>query len=280
MAEEKVEIPNFSIETIDQAITDWFSKTVDAHVECPGFDRKKVPVIFAAGERWTSRSIKSGFRDTNGVLILPIISIHRNGIEQDTSMSALGVETPNMQISKLISPKTNLLMNSISSRNQQLQKMHSSAVYEVTTLPFPDISILVYEIVIQTQYIVQMNNIIEKIAFELDMQKSFVMPIDNDGRHAPTGEQFEDRKKIVGGYFVGLIESANHESNFQEFTDQERIVRYTMSVRVPAYTHTQPEGEKTVAKVERTSFSLNFKSEESHFVDDFMELELIFSSKK
>ncbi len=36
---------------VDEAVRNWFDRTVDAHVEDPHGGRKKVPVIFSTGER-------------------------------------------------------------------------------------------------------------------------------------------------------------------------------------------------------------------------------------
>ena len=111
MADEHIPYRNVTLETIDRAVHDWFDKTVDAHVEFPNGDRKKVTVGFSAGERWITARQKKGIRDANGVLILPIVSIRRSGIEPVPSMSSLGTETATLQISKRITAKTNDLAN-------------------------------------------------------------------------------------------------------------------------------------------------------------------------
>ena len=50
MAErETISYQSIEIETVDQAIVDWFDKTVDSHVVSPNGDLRKVPVLFAAG---------------------------------------------------------------------------------------------------------------------------------------------------------------------------------------------------------------------------------------
>lgn len=270
------DIQSITLETIDQAIHDWLSVTVDAHVEHPNGDRAKVPVIMASGERWITGRQRKGMRDSNGVLILPIISIRRTGIEPDPKRSALGIETPNLQISKLISPKTNTLQNLNVSRTPSL-KASNPVVYEVTTIPFPDRSVMTYELMIQTQYIVQMNKILEKIFHGLDIHKSFVAPFDNHHRHPPAGEEFEKRKPMNGRYVVGFFEdTASSSDNFEEFTDQERIVKYSTTIRVPSILQLDPEGDKPAIKVERTAFKVGFGDESFYFVDDIDELEKIF----
>lgn len=276
----KVELQTVRIETIDQAINDWFDRTVDAHVETTGKDLKKVPVLFASGERAVTSRQKKGMRDNNGVLILPIISLRRTGINPDQSMGMFGTETPSLQTSRAISPKTSTIQDA-NNRRQIPQQVQKPVVYEVTSIPFPDRSIIPYELKVQTQYISQMNSVLEKIFHELDLQKSFVAPYENDGRHPKMMVPFEERKKIKGGYVVGYFQSElNDSGNFEEFTDQERIVQYTITFTVPATLQLDTEGERPAVTVERTAFDLKFGSETTIFVDDPSKLDEIFSRRK
>jgi len=278
---EHSEYQNVTFETIDQAVVSWFDQTVDAHVLQPNGDRKKVVVNFSAGERWITARERRGLRDKNGVLILPLISLRRTGIEPSPTMSALGTETATLQISKRISPKTNDIQNLYKNRDPQFRTPSKPTVYEVTTIPFPDRSIISYEVQIQAQYITQMNTILEKMFHELDLNKSFVAPFENEGRHPPIGVPFEERKLLDKSYVVGFFDaSVTDGGNFEEFTDQERIVRFNTSIRVPAVLQLDPEGEKPSVQVERTAFKLGFAEEKIKFVDDPYELELIFGDGK
>lgn len=277
---EKPAYHNVTLETIDQAVFDWFDKTVDAHVEQPNRTLAKVRTTMAAGERWITAREKKGIRDDNGVLILPIIALRRSGIEPSPQMSALGTETPNLQFAKRISQKTNDLFNLHAARDPARRTPPKPVVYEVYTIPFPDRSILTYEIQVQAQYITQMNAILEKMFHELDMGKSFVAPFLNDHRHPPIGEDFEKRKPLDRGYVVGFFDaSISDAGNFEEFTDQERIVRFSTSIRVPAVLQLDPSGEKPAVKVERTSFGLGFSEEKVTFVDDPEEMDKIFGRR-
>lgn len=274
---EPVRIQQVTIETIDQAVKDWFDKTVDANVEFPSGERRKVPVIFSSGERAVTSRQRKGTRDSNGVLILPLISVRRTGIEPTPNMQALGTETPNLTVAKRITPKSSDLANLMKLRDPTYRTPLKPVVYEVTTIPFPDRNILSYELVIQTQYIVQMNAIIQKMFHELDLQKSFLMPFENDNRHPPIGVPFEQRKPLNGGFVVGYFESNfGDNGNFEEFTDQERIVRYSTSFTVPATLQLDPEGERPSVQKEYTAFGFRFRDEDVKFVDDPLELELIF----
>jgi hypothetical protein len=272
-----VEVPTITLETADQCVHDWFNFTVDANVESPQGQRQKAAVSFSSGERWIAAREKKGVRDKNGVLILPLISIRRSGIEAQPEKQAYGVETPNIVVSRQISPKTSIIQNANYNRPVKLQ---TPVVYEITTIPYPDFSVLTYEIQIQAQYITQMNAILEKMFHELDIQKSFVMPIDRTRTHPPTGEPSHERLPFDGGYLVGLLDaSLNTGDNFEEFTDQERIVRYTCGVRVPIALLLDPEGEKPSIQVEKTAFKVNMGLEKGRFVDDPDDMARIFDSR-
>lgn len=273
-----VEYQNITIETIDQAIFDWFDVTVDSHVEFPNGERRKVPVSFSAGERAVASRQKKAIRDKNGVLILPLINVTRTSIEPNPNMEALGTETPTLQISKQVSGETNTLRNLMKDRIGGFANPKDPVVYEVTTIPFPDRSIMVYKLRIQTQYISQMNSILEKIFNQLDLQKSFVATFD-PRKHPPIGEAFEDRDPLKSSYVCGFFADALSDSgNLNEFTDQERIVVYETTFRVPATLQLDPEGEKPAVQREYTSYKVDFGGERICFVrskeelDKFIEL--------
>lgn len=277
MSQNPVKYREVTLRTIDQAVHDWFERTVDAHVERPDGKLYRVPAQFSAGERAVSSRERRGIRDQNGVLILPVISIRRTSIEPTPSMSALGTETPVLQIAKRVAGKTNDLMNLNVNRDPQFRAPLKPVVYEVTTIPFPDRSVLTYELQVQAQFIGQMNSILEKMFHELDLNKSFVAPFDNDGRHPPVGVPFEKREPLRTGYVVGFMEStSSDQGNFEEFTDQERIVRWSTQFTVPAVLQLDPEGEKPSVQRETTAFGLSFGREQVHLVDDPEEADRIF----
>lgn len=270
-----------TIDVIDRAIRDWFDLTAAPHVMSPKNERKKVPVVMSSGERWiTSRGL-AGIRDKNGVLILPVISVRRTGVEQTNDQSALGTETENIQISKQIAgPKTNNLQNIYPLRQPVYRGPENPVVYEVTTIPWPHRIQAYYELMVQTQYTSQMNMILEKIFNSTDILNSFVAPFDNKNRHSPLGDKFAERDGL-DGYCVGYMESTyDDRGNFEEFTDQERIIKYSTSFRVPAVLQLDPEGEKPTLRVERTSFHLNLGPEQVTYVETEEEMDAIFNKKR
>lgn len=278
----QIDYKDVTIETVDRAVRDWFDKTVDARVSGQDGDNQKVPVQFSSGERWRTGRSKQGFRDENGILILPIIALRRTNIEPDPTKMALGIQTENFQIAKRVDPKSNDIKNLEGLKPAQIARKYP-AIYDVYTIPYPDRVIGSYQIVIQTQYITQMNQILQKIWQSLDIQKSFVAPLENDGRKPPrstqygTGDPYGRPGAIQAPYVVGFMESTrNAGDNFEEFTDTERIIKYTTEVKVPFAIQSSPNGEKDSIQVERTAYKVVIKDENVTFVDDPAELDKIF----
>ena len=277
---ERTEYQNITMEDVDQSIYDWFDRTVDAFIETPTQKSKKVPVIFASGERWSTARDKRGLRDKNGLLILPLISVRRTGMDRDRTMSALGTEQGTLTIARRVDKKTNTVQNAISSRTLPNRDRRDRVVYELTKIPMPDWFVTTYEITVQSQYIVQMNEIIEKIFNSLDIQNQFVAPLlRSKFEQGPTaGVEFEKRERLQGYYFVGMLDTTLSDAgNFEEFTDQERIVKYSFNVTVPTYLQLDPRGERPAVQTEKTAFEVQFTDENVSFVDDEDELNEIFS---
>lgn len=282
MAAERSEYQNITIEDVDQSIYDWFDKIVDAHVETPTEESSKVPILFASGERWATARDSKGVRDDNGLLILPIISLRRTGLDRTRDKLALGTEQRRFTISKRVDKKTNIVKNAISSRAVASRSSAGKVVHEVTTIPFPDWFVTSYEVIIQAQYTTQMNKMIEKIFDSFDIQNQFVAPLSlSKFKQDPSDTEWEEKKKLEGYYFVGMVDTNLADTgNFEEFTDTERIVKYSMNITVPTYLQLDPDGTKPSIQTELTSFEVSFSDENVCFVDDESYLDDIFSFKK
>lgn len=256
-----VEFDPITIERIDRAVRDWFDKTVDARCITTASDSHKIPVIFSTGERYALR--RKGIRDKNGLLILPLISIRRTAFDNDPSMQALGVQVPELTISRRIAPKTNNIQNNIqrlSSAGIPIYGPGPGAVYEFASVPFPTRHVITYELVIQASFTRQMNSVLEKLFFEMDQRNSFIAPFENDGRKTSRGDVEGTTPKIKGGYIVGFFDSSVADgSNTDEFTDQERIIRYSTQLRVPAGLIPEVDGEKPTVKFSKSAYAIGFK---------------------
>ena len=233
-ASGRYSIKNVTLQTVDSAVRDYFDKKISISVDTEK-GRNKVPVIFAAGERWKMIRDNKGLRDENGTLILPVIAIRRTNIDRTPGMRALGQETPFITISKRIHDKTGNIQNLVNTRKLNgFPQLRKSPVFEYLTIPFPDFAVVFYEIVIWTQYQTQMNEILQKIFYNYEHMDSFVMPVEYDGK----------KRKGNSYYFVGFRDgTVVPQSNVEEFTNQERIIKYSYTIKVPAYFILDPDDE-------------------------------------
>jgi hypothetical protein len=232
----RYEISTTTIRTVDQAVVDYFDKKIAIHVDTQR-GRNKVPVIFAAGERWKLIRDKKGLRDENGMLILPLLTVRRTDIDRTKGFGGMAQEVPFVTVTSNIHSKTGNLQNRLEQRRLgglPVAKKERQVAREYLTIPFPDFMTVFYEVAIWTQFQSQMNEVLEKIFHRYEHMDSFVMPVDYDGKK-PKGD---------GYYFVGFRDgNVSSQSNVEEFTDQERIIRYSYTIKVPAYLMLDPKDE-------------------------------------
>jgi hypothetical protein len=215
------------------AVFSYFDKKLSIQVN-DSSGRIKVPVMWTTGERWKLIR-KNKFRDDNGTLILPILSIKRSEIDRTPGFGGLGQEVPFITVTKELHPKTSNLETLYKTKKSAFPTIPKpSPIYEIFTIPYPDFCTIYYEISIWTQYESQMNEILEKIFYKFEHRDSFVMPVEYDG-NLPKGN---------GYYFVGFRDgNIAPQSNTEEFTDQERIIKYSYIIKVPAYFILSPDDE-------------------------------------
>ena len=79
------ELTPVGIEDIDRALFKLFDNEIPFTFEHKG-ETKEIPVIFATGERAFILNRKEPLSDRSGALILPLISILRNGLSQTPEM--------------------------------------------------------------------------------------------------------------------------------------------------------------------------------------------------
>jgi len=84
-------IPPVGIEDVDVGIFNLFDKEIKFAVGGEGSSEfKKVPIVFAGGEKWALLKRNRPMRDKNGALILPIITIGRQNIAQTPNEDITG----------------------------------------------------------------------------------------------------------------------------------------------------------------------------------------------
>jgi|TARA_Y100000310_G_scaffold311313_1_gene357475 hypothetical protein len=260
-------IPACSVEDVDRAVFNLFEKGLTHPLmikENEGFT--KVPVIFATGERFALVKRKKPIRDKNNMLILPLVSVRRTGINlAPANEYGLPGDVGTLTIKRKLSNRDSRYQNVInrlqlqnqsnvasdnnvvnSTRNRvakpgrvgsRRNPRRSTAeavdatsgrllannlgnnIYETLTIPFPKFYAASYEVTYWTQYTVHMNQMIENTISSLQPQ-GFTFVIRSD----------------KGYYWVAILEEAlTSGDNFEDFSSEERIVRYSFNLKVYSY---------------------------------------------
>ena len=168
----------------------------------------KVPVYYGNEERWKSFKERGVLRDKNNVLILPLIMLKRTEIARNNmSGQAFSHDVKSKYI--------NVVRNAGWSKDNQYDRFSVQQgvqpVYENIVTGMPTYSDITYEFVLWTNFIEQMNPIIE----------SFV-----DQSHTYWGDGTENK-------FLCSIDSISDTSEMNQ--DGERFIKSTFSVMTKAY---------------------------------------------
>jgi len=229
----KREVANIRIEDIDFAVYDWF-KNLNIHVETNAKESKRVEVVFFPHERWHMIRAKKALRDKNGTIKLPLISVLRTDFDKTPGMWGVGQEVPQIDVVTELDEKSPLLKN--------LNRKYP--VYKITSIPFPEFVTVFYSIMIWSSYMVHCNEILERIYHEVKWRYEILL------------------KSRQNYSFIGLFEPVtNQQNNLEEFTDEKRILRYTLDLKVPAYLMLEPKESKREIKESYSAAEIAYNTE-------------------
>ena len=153
---------SIGIKDIDEAVFYYFQNVIKPFVYQNG-ERRSVPIIYAAPERWKSFQRDGYYRDKKGAIMLPIMVVKRDTITKDrTVYNKLDANEPNLygSFQRPYNPK-NFYSNFAAINN----KIPSKQMYAVAV---PDFLTLEYSVLIQTYYMEQLNKIIEACEYASD----------------------------------------------------------------------------------------------------------------
>jgi hypothetical protein len=245
-APEDFTIPSCTIEDVDKAVFNLFEKDIPLYYLI-GKETRRIPVIFATGERFAILRRRQPLRDENSVVILPLISIMRTSVDQKPSIGNGPQQTLPQVIKRRLSkedPKYQRLLNKLGLKNDSvlgaedtrrttegtddylkesgnvLRSVLNNNLVETIEIPPVKYYQASYEITVWTQYTAQMNDVLSSIMSSYTNM-----------------HQREFRLETEKGYwFVGYVDSAfSPGNNFDEFSSEERIIRYSFSLDVVAY---------------------------------------------
>ena len=259
-----LEVPSCTIEDIDRGVFDLFDQELPIHFTYKK-KTKRVPVVFAAGERFALIARKKPLRDKNNALILPVLSIMRQAVVSQNEMGlASNQSVPHVLRKKLSKkdPRYQRIINKLglvssddmptkdafittnaknfkdakpgrvasrragsqvpmgARRGNLLEPDLDNNIFEVIEMPPVQFVTVTYEITVWAQYVQQMNDIV--MAIMSNMQSY-------------SGRTF--RLETKKGYtFVAYLDSSfDPGNNFDDFSDDERIIRTSFSLKVPGY---------------------------------------------
>ncbi|MHA2021418.1 MAG: hypothetical protein ACW96N_06865 [Candidatus Thorarchaeota archaeon] len=260
-APEDFTIPACTIEDVDKAVHKLFDKEIPLYYLI-GKETRRIPVIFATGERFAILRRKQPLRDENSVVILPLISIMRTGVDQKPGIGNGPQQTLPQVIKRRLSkedPRYQKVLNKLGFESQYdlesgaspgttragspkgvdgtrrrtfaidgdlknsgnvLRSRLNNNLVETIEIPPVKYYQATYEITVWTQYTTQMNDVLSAImsSYTNMHQREFRLETDE------------------GYWFVGYVDSAfSPGNNFDEFSTEERIIRYSFNLAVVAY---------------------------------------------
>lgn len=259
-------IPASTIADVDRAVFNLFEKRLKMEVKV-GQKIVSVPTVFAGGERVFLAKGNKPPRDKAGAFILPIVSIKRSGLDQSKpgviSGRGMGQNTGDVVIKKRLStrdPGYQSLINKLAIRNQDnvasqdnrqnetnpyssdvgtvatrraqapsfntwtgemLAPTLGNNIFEIITMPFPHFYTALYEITFWTQYVQHMNTLLERFMTSYDAQ----------------GNQFKLETDKGYWYVAYVDDDLSSSDNFDDYSEDERYVKYKFTLKVPAYLH-------------------------------------------
>lgn len=254
-------IPSVGIEDVDLAMFKLFDKELPLHVsEQSDSTLKRVPIVFAGGEKWAMLKKNKPLRDKNGSLILPLITIVRTGHEQSTEKDIVGrginQRTGEIVITRRLDRSDrnyqNLINRLLLSNQENLAEVEDGVVSQLTStrqlgdmsedgvvqsgglmlsdrknnvvetivVPSPQFITLTYEVTVWTQYTHHMNQLVELLL------SSYLQQVQGWRLDTPKGYWFVAEVQEDSGGF---------ETNFEDMSKNERTIRQKFTVKVPAY---------------------------------------------
>ena len=182
------DVPSCGLEDVDRAIFNLFDKDIPLVYETKDGSTKKVPVMFATGERFAITRRKEPMRDKNGALILPLITMTRSGIEQQAQKSIEMGDLGTIDITRRLSKEDPLYQRIVNSPGfdnagapssgsrrdpndrpgrtiggRLLEPNLGAGIYETISIPVPKFFTAKYEVTLWTQYVQHSNNLLTTI---------------------------------------------------------------------------------------------------------------------
>ncbi len=156
--------PDFhlGLQNIDEAIFYYFEHVIKPSVLSNG-DHIDVPVIYGSGERWKLAQKDGFYRDKGGKVQTPLVMLKRESIEKRRDLgNKLDANNPQLYITHQEKFTSKNSYDRLSLINNRIPQKEFNAVV------MPDYVNLTYSGMIWTDYISQLNKIIEAVNYSSD----------------------------------------------------------------------------------------------------------------
>jgi len=150
------------IKDIDEAVMYYFQNVIKPSVIQNGL-RYDVPVLYGAPERWKSVQVDGYYKDAAGSMQVPLLMFKRDSIERNRS---LGNKLDGNQVHNLILVEKKYNRRNVYSNFGVLTNRVPQKEY-IVAFP-PDYVTVTYQCIIFTDYVEQMDKLVESINFASD----------------------------------------------------------------------------------------------------------------
>ena len=146
-----------TLKDIDTSIMEHMKSVMNLKVESAG-EQKNVPIMYANQERWVNARKNNFMKDKSGSIVLPLILFRRTSLEKNTNMYVGMEHDVERKFSKVV-------RNSQWSKDNRYDRFAvqtgKKPITENVVTGVPDHVIVNYDFIIWTNFIEQMNTIIE-----------------------------------------------------------------------------------------------------------------------
>ena len=204
--EDRVGDIKIGLYDIDDAIKYYFDEVIRPRVV--DFDEDvSVPVLYGSPERWVSAQRGQYYRDQKGKIMVPLIMYRRTSVGKDTTVNFSKIDANNPKLFYTFEKKY-----SPQNRYDNFAALQGVVpIRERYSVVVPDYVTIQYEGVIWTDYIEQMNDLIEAINY-------------SQGSYWGDPERFKFRTSI-----------AEFSDATEVPTDGDRIVKTTFNMELHGY---------------------------------------------
>jgi len=153
---------HIGLRDIDETIVYYFNNVIKPSVK-QNNKRVNVPIVYGSPERWAAVQKDGYYRDKNGKIQTPLIMFKRDSIEKNRSLgNKLDANNPNnfAIFEKSYSKKNIYDQFSVLNNREPIKELYGVII--------PDYVNITYSCIIFTEYVEQMNKIVESINFASD----------------------------------------------------------------------------------------------------------------